>query len=156
MILTPERLVCSQRIALEAAQYVIYNDAALKMVLLKMMDVLRDVVSKNVDSFLLGLKIMEIIEEVTGSADPYKDFRRRSTQAAEQLVPIIREMVEKGPDPLWNACRAAVTGNLMDVIAGAAQEPIEVNSFLEIPFVVNHFDEFRSMLQAAQPKTLSW
>lgn len=153
MILTPECLVCSQRVALEAAQYVTRNDAALKMVLLKMMDVLQDVVSKNVDSFLVGLKMMEIIEEVTGSADPYRDFRGRSTQAAEQLVSIIRETVEKGPDPLWDACRAAVTGNLMDVIAGVAPELAEVNSFLEIPFAVNHFDEFRSILQRSEKIT---
>jgi uncharacterized protein with ATP-grasp and redox domains len=150
MILAPYCLVCSQRVALEAAQQVTNDETALKTVLLKMMDTIKGVVSQDVDSFLLGLRMMEIIDEVTGSGDPYKDFKRRSTRVAEQLVSTVRETVAKSPQPLWEACRAAVMGNLMDVIAASAPELFNMSSFLEKPFAVNHFDAFRLILHRAE------
>jgi uncharacterized protein with ATP-grasp and redox domains len=149
MILTSECMKCARRVALEAAQHGSYDDGGLITVVSKMMEVLKDAVFERVDICPVGRRMMQVIEEVTGCSDPFKDFRRRNTQMAEQLVLTVREAVEKSAQPLWEACRAAVIGNLMDVMAGATPESFNIKSFLETPFAVNDFDQFRSTLQTA-------
>jgi len=149
MILTSECIVCAQRIALEAAQHVTRDEIALTTITSKMKDVIKDAFHDGLDSFLVGLRMTEIIEEVTGCGDPYKDFKRRSTYIAEQLVPTVRQMVEESPQALREACRAAVMGNLMDVIAGESPEEINTSSLLETPLAIDSFDEFQSALQRA-------
>ena len=150
MILTSECMVCAQRVALEAAQHVTRDEAVLKAVISKMMEVLKDVAHDGLDSFLVGLRMMEIIEEVTGCGDPYKDFKRRSTRVAEQLALTVRQMVEVDPQPLQEACRVAVMGNLMDVITGNAPESVDVSKLLETPLTSDSFDKFRTDLQRAE------
>jgi uncharacterized protein with ATP-grasp and redox domains len=150
MILTSECMVCTQRIALEAAQLVTRDEPTLKTVISKMMEVLKDAVRDGLDSFLVGLRMMEIIEEVTGRGDPYKDFKRRSTHIAERLAPIVRQKVEESPKPLREACRVAVMGNLMDVIADNGPESVDISNILETPMAIDSFDEFRSSLQSAE------
>jgi uncharacterized protein with ATP-grasp and redox domains len=150
MILTPDCIICCQRIALETAKQVTNNEAALKAVIFKTMDVLNSI-PQGIDSFLVGLKVMETIEEVTGNHDPYANFKKRSNQMGEKLFPIVSEMVEKNPDPLWAACKAAVMGNLMDVINSTSPDlPDIAEGLFEKPFAVNHFNEFRSALQKAR------
>jgi uncharacterized protein with ATP-grasp and redox domains len=148
MILTPECLICCQRIALEAAKQVTNDDATLKAVVLKTMEVLKGI-PHDVDSFLVGLKVNGIIEEVTGNNDPYCDFKKRSNQMGEKLSPMVSEMVERNPDPLWAASKAAVIGNLMDAVTNTSLDLTDMALF-EKPFAVSHFNEFRSVLQKAR------
>jgi uncharacterized protein with ATP-grasp and redox domains len=148
MILTPECLICCQRIALEAAKQVTNDDATLKAVVLKTMEVLKGI-PHDVDSFLVGLKVNGIIEEVTGNNDPYWDFKKRSNQMGEKLSPMVSEMVERNPDPLWAASKAAVIGNLMDAVTNTSLDLTDMALF-EKPFAVSHFNEFRSVLQKAR------
>ena len=150
MILASECMVCAQRIAYEAAQLVTRNEADLKTITSKMTDVIKDAFHDGLDSFLVGLRMTEIIEEVTGCSDPYKDFKRRSTYIAEQLAPTVRQMVEESPQALREACRAAVMGNLMDVIAGISPESVDDKNLLETSLAIDSFDEFQSALQGAE------
>lgn len=149
MILTPECLICCQRVALEAARQATHNEAALKIVVFKTMEVFK-AFPQNADSFLVGLKIMEIIEEVTGNSDPYKEYKKRSNQMGEKLFQIVSEIVERSSNPLWAACKAAVFGNIMDAIHSVSSNLADFDSsFFETPLVVDHFDEFRSVLRKA-------
>ena len=150
MILTSECMVCVQRVTLEAAQRVTRDEAALKMVVSKMMEVVTYAASEKLDSFLVGLRSMEVIEEITGCGDPYKDFKRRSTLISERLASTLRETIEKSLQPLHEACRAAVMGNLMDVIAGDSPESVDIGNILKAPLTVDFFDEFRSALRRTQ------
>jgi len=150
MILTPECLICCQRVALEAARQVTHDEADLRIVAFKTMEVLK-AVPENADSFLVGLKVMQIIEEVTGNSDPYKEFKKRSNQMGEKLFPIVSEIVEKTPNPLWAACKAAAFGNIMDAIHSVSSNLADFDgSFFETPLAVDHFNEFRSALRKAR------
>jgi damage-control phosphatase, subfamily I len=150
MILASECMVCAQRITLEAAQHVTRDESDLKTITYKMMDVIKDAFRDGLDSFLVGLRMMEIIEEVTGHGDPYKDFKRRCTSIAQQLAPTVREMVEKSPQALREACRTAVMGNLLDVIAGNSPELVDTGSFFGTPLAIDSFDQFQTALQSAE------
>jgi uncharacterized protein with ATP-grasp and redox domains len=146
MILTSECIVCAQRIALEAAQHVTRDEIALQTIASKMRDIIQDAFHNGLDSFLVGLRMTEIIEEVTGCVDPYKDFKRRCTNIAEQLDSTVRQMEDKSPQALREACRTAVMGNLLDVIAGNSPELVDTNSLLETSLTIDCFDEFESEL----------
>ncbi len=146
MILTSECIACAQRIALEAAQHVTRDEIALQTIASKMRGIIQDAFHEGLDSFLVGLRMTEIIEEVTGYDDPYKDFKRRCTSIAEQLASTVRQMVEKNPQALREACRMAVMGNLLDVIAGNSPELVDINSLLETQLAIDCFDEFESEL----------
>jgi uncharacterized protein with ATP-grasp and redox domains len=150
MILTPECLICCQRLALEAARQVTHDEADQKKVVFKTMEVLK-ALPQNADSFLVGLKVMEIIEEVTGDSDPYKEFKKRSNQMGERLFPMVSEIVEKTPNSLWAACKAAAFGNIMDAIHSVSSNLADFDgSFFETPLAVDHFNEFRSVLRKAR------
>ena len=150
MILTPECLICCQRVALEAARQATHNEADLEIVVFKTMEVLK-AFPQNADSFLVGLKIMEIIEEVTGTSDPFREYKKRSNQMGEGLFPIVTEIVEKTPNPLWAAWKAAAFGNIMDAIHSVSSNLADFDSsFFETPLAVDHFNEFRSVLQRAR------
>ena len=150
MILTSECMICAKRIALEAAQHVTRDESDLKTITSKMIEVIKDAFHNGMDSFLVGLRMMEIIEEVTGHSDPYKDFKKRCTNIAEQLAPTVRQMVEESPRALHEACRTAVMGNLLDVIAGNSPELVDAGSLLRTPLAIDSFDEFQSALQGAE------
>lgn len=151
IILTEECAGCIERVALEAGQNNGTHDNTLhRMVISRMLDVLKKAISDGVAGCPVGHRMMDVIHEVTGWSDPYKDFKRRKTRESEQLVLIVREAVEKSSEPLREACKATTIGNLMDVITFTASEALGIDSFLKIPFVVNHFDEFRSTLHSAE------
>jgi damage-control phosphatase, subfamily I len=149
MIPTSECMLCAQRVALEAARHADFDVVAVETVASKITERLKSAVSEKEGFCPVGIGMMEAIQEVTGCSDPYKDLRRRNTQVAEQVISAVREAVETSSDPLWEACRAAVLGNRMDVMARAVTEFGNIKSFLDTPFAVNHFEQFRSALQKA-------
>ena len=149
MILTSECLICCQRVALEAARLATSNQADLKVVVFKVMEVLK-ALPQDADSFLVGLKIMEIIQEVTGNSDPYKEYKKMSNQRGGKLFPIVSEMVEKNSNPLWAAWKVAAFGNIMDAIHSVSSNLADFEGhFFEAPAAVDHFDEFLSILTKA-------
>lgn len=150
MILQPDCIICCQRIALQAAKLVTEDQSALKTVVFKTIELLKRF-PQNQDTFLLGLKIMEIIEKVTGNGDPYRDIKKKSNEQAESLVSTVNNKVETNPSPLWAAAKATALGNLLDVVADDLPDLADLlDDFLEKPFAVNDFNEFRSVLQRAR------
>jgi uncharacterized protein with ATP-grasp and redox domains len=146
MIMKPECMLCCLRMALEIAKLEIREEATLKTVLKQTMKVL-DHLPDNTDSFLVGLKIHEIIEAASGNGDPCRKIRQTNNKQAEDLLPIVRDWVDKHSDPLWAASKAAVMGNLMDIIVA---EPIDsarlTDIYLKKPYAVDDLNVFRSML----------
>jgi uncharacterized protein with ATP-grasp and redox domains len=83
-------MVCAERVALEAAQEDT-NDAGggVKVLVSRMMEILRGPTYEKVDICPVGRWMMQVIEEVTGRSDPYKDFRRRNT-ASSSTASVLR------------------------------------------------------------------
>jgi uncharacterized protein with ATP-grasp and redox domains len=150
MILASRCLVCAQNVALQSARFVTHDEAPLKEVVFRMMDVLKDARPRNVETFLVGLVTMEVIKEVTGCGDPYKAFKEKSTLAAKRLVPLVADAMKKSDDPLMTACRAAVMGNYLDVVADGIQDMVRESTFTNLRFAVNDFDQLRAALPHAK------
>lgn len=150
MILKPECLLCHLKTALEIAKQETQEVALLKTVLLKTMMVLEEL-PEEVDSFLIGLKVHEIVEAVSGNADPCREIRETNNKQAENLIPIVTDWVDKHPDPLWAASKAAVMGNLMDMIAGTPPDSAQlIDNYLKRPYAVDDLKAFQSILEKAK------
>jgi uncharacterized protein with ATP-grasp and redox domains len=61
----------------------------------------------------LGTEVHKEIKRLT-NADPYKQEKERSNEAALKLVPYARSLVEKASDPLYQSFKIAIAGNLID------------------------------------------
>jgi damage-control phosphatase, subfamily I len=150
MILTPECIVCAQHVALKSTRFITQDETVLKDVVYRMMEVLKDAMPRKVDSFIIGLKTMEVIRKATGCGDPYKDFKKRVAQTANRLAPQIREGMRKSDDPLLTACHAAVMGNNLDVVGNGSHDLVNERTCAELHFAVNDFEQLRSVLSGAK------
>lgn len=79
----------------------------------------------------MGRQIHKIIREVTGSADPYAEIKRKSTRAALSLYERVVNRVERHPDPFNAAVRFAIAGNVMDYALTSAWDLDTINSCFE-------------------------
>lgn len=150
MILKPECMLCCQKMALHATKLETADETASKTVLLETMKVLQEL-PEDVDSFLVGLKILEIVEAVTGNADPCKKIKETDNQHAAKLVPTVTDWIDKHPDSLWAASKAAVMGNLMDIMTGKPTDAADLmDNFLKKPYAVDDLSAFRSILEIAE------
>lgn len=62
----------------------------------------------------IGYQVNQMVREMLGAKDPYRDIKRTSTQQALQLYPRLKEMVQKSEDPLAMAIRLSIAGNIID------------------------------------------
>jgi uncharacterized protein with ATP-grasp and redox domains len=62
----------------------------------------------------MGRQIHRIIREVTRSADPYVEIKRKSTKTALSLYERVVNAVERHADPFEAAVRFSIAGNVMD------------------------------------------
>jgi len=63
---------------------------------------------------VLGGTVNRIISRHLGVRDPYLDEKRRFNGLALELLPALRERIERSPDPFETAVRLAVAGNAID------------------------------------------
>ena len=57
-----------------------------------------------------------IVREVTGTADPYANYKEASTRLALEMYPRLKELVTQSADPLEAALRLSIAGNIIDVV----------------------------------------
>ena len=97
-----------------------------------------------------GMLIYGKVREHTGTADPFEQIKRESTEKALSLYPGLREKVAASSDPLLTAVRLAIAGNVIDL---GVQKPFdierEVEAVLEKEFAIFDYDEFRAALEGA-------
>ncbi len=63
---------------------------------------------------LVGGRVQREVEAIAGTEDPFRDVKKTANEKALELLPDLRERVRKARDPLEEALRVAVAGNLID------------------------------------------
>ena len=61
-----------------------------------------------------GMLIYNKIREITGIEDPFYEIKKKSTENALMLYPTLKEKLESSYDPLLEAIRIAIAGNVID------------------------------------------
>ena len=174
MKIYPDCFPCLLRQALEAARMAEANAGQQRAVLNRVMELLARV-SMDSTSAETGYHVHRIVREMTGVRDPYRSVKEEATRNAWQLVPRLREIVAQADDPLEQAVRIAIAGNIIDfasgtvlnlVLSGACPEPCrrveglskDVQSTLQAtlervlrqPFAINDLEALRQALFQAE------
>ncbi len=62
-------------------------------------------------------RVIELIAELTGVDDPYKDLKRASNDEALAMVNEVKSLIASHGDPLRAAVKVAIAGNIIDFAA---------------------------------------
>jgi len=141
---------CMLRQALEAACMADADVRQQRTILNRVMGLLAEV---SVDSTPAetGYHVHRIVREMTGVRDPYRLVKEEATRSALQLLPRLREIVDQANDPLEQAARIAIAGNIIDLAPGI-QFTLEatLERVLHQPFAVNDLETLRQALSQTE------
>lgn len=110
---------------------------------------------------LMGLRIHQLLTQLTGCNDPYRKVKRESNQKALKAYPVMKRIVASAEDPLFTAVQIACGGNIIDYGAFSARSlsvSKEIEKILKIEEeVISHerpelfnFQSFCSSLDQAE------
>ena len=154
-----ECLPCVMRQALEAAQHVSDDDAAYEEILRRAGEAVAGVDLSESPPELIG-KIHQIIRDVTGSADPYKEAKELCNRQALELYPELKELIRTSSKPFETAVRIAIAGNIIDFVVNpdAAEANVmgAVDEALEAPISAQALEEFEAAGPRSRRHSLFW
>jgi uncharacterized protein with ATP-grasp and redox domains len=98
----------------------------------------------------IGAQIHRLIKEITANDDPFINIKRESTRQALAFYPRLKEMVAGAVDPMLAAIKVAIAGNIIDFgVTHTFNLENELSVILNTPLAIDHYQEFREHLQAA-------
>ena len=105
----------------------------------------------NVTPPEIAKEVYEFISEVSKVKDPYLNEKKEAINEALKFKKILQKRIQKSKNPLFDACRVAISGNVIDL--GVNQEydlQKEIKNIFELNFKYNDFDKFQSELNNAK------
>jgi uncharacterized protein with ATP-grasp and redox domains len=110
-------------------------------------------VLKDIEWGVKPIEIAEVLypklEELIGKRDVYEKEKKRSNEVAFKMLERFEKMIRESTDPLYDAAKLAIAGNLIDLGTPNWNEDIvyrKVNEILEKPFAINDFESFKEEL----------
>lgn len=85
-------------------------------------EMLGDLFGDDVCSATVATQVHEKTYEILGTADPYKDLKRKSNEIALGLYPSAERFVKSSKGPLRDAFLCAVVGNVLDFGIGTGYD----------------------------------
>ncbi len=111
-------VVCIVKLALKAARLATNDPRIHEEVLRRVMHRLIGIEWAGTPPQLVrAVRTAEIIEELTGVNDPYRDLKKASNDEALAIVDEIRSLIASHKDPLRAAVKIAIAGNIIDFAA---------------------------------------
>jgi uncharacterized protein with ATP-grasp and redox domains len=99
---------------------------------------------------VISQAVYRIIAARLGVQDPYREIKKACIGQALSLYPRLKRLIAESPDRLWTAVKLAIAGNVIDFGANADFDlKRDVDQILAQDPAVNHFPEFRKMLDKA-------
>lgn len=96
-------------------------------------------------------KLYEVVVEVSGEPDPYRELRREQNRMVMDSIDLFRERIKRSPDPLLTAGYYALLGNIIDYGGVRIFDTDEIfRESNEIKLTVNDYPDFRKRLQRAE------
>lgn len=88
------------------------------------------------------------VREHSGCPDPYYNIKEKDMTAAQELLPMVEEIVDSKEDKLFWAVKAAAAGNTLD--SGANPGATVDEKMLDIPFGICDIELLREKLEKAE------
>lgn len=150
MQVSPECIVCLFQLALRAARTATDDETLQQRVLTRLASEIAELPAGTL-SPQVGRRVQRIVREVTGVADPYQAARRSSNQLALSYYPQLERRVAEARDPLLEAIRLAVAGNVIDLAVGAGFDlQRSIRESLDGEFAIFEYQPFLDALAGAR------
>ncbi len=104
---------CFIRQGVEAARMSGATQAQEKSIVLEILEMLL-VIEDGATPPVIGTKVHQIIREITGNQDPYKQVKVEATEKALGMLPELRSIIDTSEDRLGTALRLSIAGNIID------------------------------------------
>lgn len=124
---------CFVKQALDAARLVTPDEAVQERVLRRVLEATNRLDFDKSPPHM-GREIHRIIREETGSADPYAEIKRRSTEIALGLLEAARVRPNRAKDPFEAAVRFAIAGNVLDFALASTWDENRIMQAFEMAF----------------------
>jgi len=121
---------CFTRQALDAVKLVVKNPAQRELLLRRLVHEIAEADWQQTPPGM-GQTIHRIIRKELDCADPYREIKDQMNDMAAQLVPAMREQIQRHPDPREAAVRVAIGGNLLDTGSKSQISADELPAHLE-------------------------
>lgn len=98
-----------------------------------------------------GAKVYQIVSEVTGVSDPYRETKKKHIQEAWSIYPELEKMVENSEDRLLTAIKVAIAGNIIDL--GVIKEfdiLTDIRKIMEQDFGILDYYSFKTQLEQTE------
>jgi uncharacterized protein with ATP-grasp and redox domains len=118
MEIYPECVVCLFRLALRAARAATADMEQQREVLARLAAEIPGLHATSI-SPEVGRRVQQIVRDVTGDSDPFRDARRQSNEIVLARYERLERRVASAEDPLLEALRLAVAGNVIDLAVGS-------------------------------------
>jgi len=95
--------------------------------------------------------VYDEIKVITKNEDPYKEIKLHNIEKAKELVPHMKEIIDKDENPLFEAARMAIAGNVIDFgIYESVNIEKEIMKSIETDLTINDFDDFVEKLETVK------
>ncbi len=118
-------LPCFVRQALEAARMV-SSDRGLQEELLRQVLRWAGETDLGLPPPVMGQRIHRLLRELSGNPDPYRQAKQRQNETAMGMLPELRALAARSPDPLLAAAKLAAAGNVIDMGVGVGLDQGDV------------------------------
>ncbi|MBM7562838.1 damage-control phosphatase ARMT1 family protein [Fusibacter tunisiensis] len=110
-----ECIPCLIRQAIEISDFLIEDPEKKKDVIRFTLKMLSEISFEETAPYL-AMKVHHYVKSISGNMDPYKPFKVKFNQIAEDLIASmrLRELVANSKFPFDTACRLAIAGNVID------------------------------------------
>ena len=99
--------------------------------------------------------VYEATERLTGVADPYGAEKKRYNDICLDMVPSLRRRIEYSIEPLHDAIKTALLGNIIDLGIGMTFDlDHEVEEVFRNPLAVDDYVAFRELLESGRKRIL--
>jgi len=93
----------------------------------------------------------EVVWELTGNRDPFREEKRKYNELALKLFPRMKELVAEAEDKLYEAIKIAIAGNIVDLGIGMSFDLEEtLEEAVNTPLAVDHYEDFKAHFEAAK------
>jgi hypothetical protein len=105
----------------------------------------------NVTPPEIAAEVYNFISETTGEWDPFLTAKKEAIEEALKFKPVLEEKLEKSENPLSDACKIAVAGNVIDLGVNQTYDlNREIENIFSIDFKHNDFQAFTDRLENAK------
>lgn len=138
---------CFMQQALRAGRLVTSDEKKLKEILDKTGDIVKNV-SMQATPAETGMMVYQIVREVTGIYDPYKDIKQQHLKETKSIYPELEQIVKNSDDRLLTAIKIAIAGNIIDLGVNRKFDIVkDVKSILKQDFAILDYDAFKKQLK---------